>query len=110
MTFDLMHRSHIHLKSSGSRYSAKHMAKPVNFYCVAPKAHAVTIAGEFNHWDAKSHPLKRQPDGTWTVQLQLTHGHHRYLFHVDGKVTLDPRASGTTRDTHHEKVSLISVS
>jgi len=105
-----MHRSHIHWKVSGSRYSAKHMTKPVNFVCAAPKAHKVTIAGDFNHWDAAANPMKRQPDGAWLVQLQLHHGHHQYLFYVDGKPTLDPKAQGTARDRHGNKVSMIPVS
>lgn len=107
---DRMHRSHIDWKVSTNRYSAKKMAKPVNFACFAPKAHQVTIAGDFNHWDKTSQPMKRQPDGAWTVQLQMTHGHHQYVFYVDGHATLDPKASGTARHGHHGKVSLISVS
>ena len=30
-----------------SRYSAKKMAKPVNFICVAPEAKSVTLVGDF---------------------------------------------------------------
>ena len=105
-----MHRSHIEWKVSPNRNSAKKMAKPVNFACFAPQAQHVTIAGDFNHWDKTSHAMNRQPDGAWTLQLQLNHGHHQYVFFVDGHATLDPRASGTARHAHIGKVSLISVS
>jgi hypothetical protein len=54
--------------------------------------------------------MKRQPDGGWTAQVPLTHGHHHYQFLVDGVPTLDPRAQGMARNEKNEKVSLIPVS
>jgi hypothetical protein len=54
--------------------------------------------------------MKRQPDGAWLIQVPLTHGHHHYLFLVDGKPTLDPRAYGIARNHRDEKVSLLPVS
>src|SRR5579862_3372865 len=91
------------------RYSAKKMAKPVNFVCTATAAHSVSLIGDFNDWDPNAHPLKRQPDGAWTVQIPLNHGHHHYQFLVDGKPTLDPRAQGIARNEKNEKVSLVAV-
>jgi len=86
------------------------MAKPVNFVCVAPKAKAVHLAGEFNGWDPLAHPMRRQPDGAWLVQVPLHHGHHQYCFFVDGKMALDPHAQGIARDNKGQRVSLIAVS
>jgi glycosidase len=47
---------------------------------------AVTVAGDFNAWDATANPLAG-PDthGDWTVTLPLTAGAHAYKF-----VTFDP--------------------
>ena len=95
---------------SPNRYSAKKMAKPINFICVAPDAKQVNLAGDFNDWDLAAHPMKRQPDGAWLLQVPLPHGHHHYLFIIDGKPSLDPRAQGIARDHRGEKVSLIAVS
>ena len=95
---------------SPDRYSAKKMVKPVNFVCYAPQARQVTLAGDFNGWDPTALPMKRQPDGAWTAQVPLYHGHHRYRFVVDGQPTLDPRANGTARNAAGEKVSLLAVS
>ncbi|MDB6019884.1 MAG: glycoside hydrolase family 13 domain protein [Pedosphaera sp.] len=92
------------------RYSAKKMAKPVNFICVAPAARTVFLMGDFNDWDTASHPMIRQPDGGWLIQVPLTHGHHHYQFLVDGKPMLDPRAQGVARNEKDEKVSLLAVS
>jgi 1,4-alpha-glucan branching enzyme len=96
--------------SSHDRYSAKKMAKPVNFICFAPEAKEVFLMGDFNDWDPASHPMKRQPDGAWLLQVPLPHGHHHYRFLVDGKIVLDPRAQGIARDHEGQKVSLLAVS
>jgi 1,4-alpha-glucan branching enzyme len=93
-----------------NRYSAKKMAKPVNFICFAPEAKNVTLMGDFNDWDPASFPMKRQHDGAWHTQIQLNHGHHHYQFLIDGKPTLDPKAQGVARNEKNEKVSLMSVS
>lgn len=86
------------------------MAKPVNFVCVAPGAKEVQLSGDFNGWDPVSHPMHKQPDGAWFLQVQLHHGHHQYQFLVDGTPTLDPRAQGIALNQNGEKVSLIAVS
>jgi 1,4-alpha-glucan branching enzyme len=91
-------------------YSARKMVKPVPFVCPTLEAQTVTIMGDFNDWDPFSHPMRRQHDGMWRVELPLCHGHHHYLFVVDGKPMLDPQASGVARNEHNQKVSLIAVS
>lgn len=87
--------------------SAGKSLKPVNFYCAAPNAESVQIAGDFNHW----HPvaMQRSLDGWWFIRLQLCHGHHQYRFIVDGMPQEDPRATGSVYDEHHERASLIAV-
>ena len=94
--------------SHNARYSAESSYKPVNFYCAAPRAKSVELVGDFNHWHP--FPMERSLDGWWFKQIQLCHGHHQYLFLVDGKPMLDPHAGGVARDEHDEQVSLIAVS
>lgn len=91
-----------------TRYSAKNSHKPINFYCAAPRADSVELAGDFNHWHPL--PMQRSVDGWWFTQIQLCHGHHQYRFLVDGKPMLDPHATGVDRDEQGEQVSLIAVS
>ena len=93
-----------------NRYGVRNTAKPVNFYCSAPMATSVVLVGDFNNWDATSHPMQRRVDGFWFLQVQLTHGHHRYQFLVDGNPVLDPRGTGIARNERNEQVSLIAVS
>jgi 1,4-alpha-glucan branching enzyme len=96
--------------SGGGRYSAKNNLRPTNFLFLAPQANAVSVIGDFNNWSPNANPMKRQPDGGWTAQIPLTHGHHRYLILVDGVPTLDPRAQGVSRNEKNQRVSLIAVS
>jgi len=105
-----MIKANSHSVGGGSRYSAKNNLRPTNFLFFAPKAKHVSVVGDFNNWSANTHPMKRQPDGGWTAQVPLTHGHHRYAYLVDGAMTLDPRATGAARNENNEKVSLIAVS
>jgi len=88
--------------------SAKNSHKPVTFYCPAPNAQSVAIAGDFNHWHP--FPMQRTLDGWWFARIELTHGHHQYRFLVDGKPMLDPQATGIARDEKDDRVSLVAVS
>jgi len=92
------------------RYSPKRVVKPVVFICYANDAAHVSIMGDFNEWDPETHRMTRQTDGAWRIEVPLSHGHHRYIFVVDGKRMLDPRAQGIARDHNNEKVSLVAVS
>jgi 1,4-alpha-glucan branching enzyme len=105
-----MHSSRSPAGESSQRYSGKNNLRPVNFICVAPDAKHVSVVGDFNEWQPGAHPMKRQPDGAWMIQLHLCHGHHHYLFWVDGKGRLDTRAQGTVRNERNERVSLVAVS
>jgi 1,4-alpha-glucan branching enzyme len=91
-------------------YSAKRMSKPINFVCRAPSAKRVFLTGDFNGWNPQAHPMQRQPDGAWLLQIPLHHGHHQYRFVVDDKPVLDPRANGVARDHTGQPASLIAVS
>ena len=93
-----------------SRYSARRTRHHVDFFCDAPAARTVQLVGDFNGWDSAATPMLRMPDGRWMASLELHHGHHQYLYLVDGDPRLDPRASGIARNERNEAVSLIAVS
>jgi 1,4-alpha-glucan branching enzyme len=96
--------------SSDSWYSASRTRHHVDFFCDAPRAKSVFLTGDFNEWEPRATPMQRMPDGRWMVSLELHHGHHEYLFLVDGKPKLDRRATGTARNERFGRVSLIAVS
>lgn len=82
----------------------------VDFFCRAPQAKSVSLIGDFNQWQPLAHPMTRMPDGGWRIRMELPHGHHQYLFLVDGKPTLDPNAMGKVHNERNEIVSLIAIS
>jgi len=84
--------------------------RAINFICHATQAKAVSLVGDFNHWDPGVNPMNQMPDRSWLLNLELKHGHHRYAFLVDGVLTLDPHAQGITRNDKGERVSLVPVS
>jgi len=98
----------IYDKPASELYSARNSLKPTNFYCDAPSAKSVQIAGDFNQWHPV--PMHQRVDAWWFIQMLLPHGHHQYHFLVDGRPTLDPQASGTARDDDNHPVSLLAVS
>jgi 1,4-alpha-glucan branching enzyme len=106
----IMHRKPAHVFNHRNRYSAKKMAKPINFFCFAPHARQVTLIGDFNGWQPDATPMIRKADGSWHVVIPLHHGHHHYQFLVDNRPTLDPRATGIARNEKNERVSLIAIS
>lgn len=97
-------------KPPANRFPVKKVLKPTHFYCAAPGAKSVYLMGDFNDWSPTSHPMQRRVDGWWFIQVPLTHGHHQYLFLVDGTPTLDPHATGVVQIDRYANVSVIAVS
>jgi len=69
---------------------------PVHFNFMAPKAHRVTLAGDFNHWSPVSMPMIRNHDGAWHLNVALRPGQHQYRFLADGVWVDDPAAKQHT--------------
>jgi 1,4-alpha-glucan branching enzyme len=97
-------------RANASTYSAKRTRHHVDFFCNKPDAKQACLVGDFNEWQPNANPMHRMPDGCWMASVELTHGHHRYLFLVDGCPMLDPRANGIVRNERNERLSLIAVS
>ena len=48
-------------------------------------ADTVTLVGDFNNWDDKATPMKRQKNGDYTVTLELeTNREYRFRYCIDG--------------------------
>ena len=62
----------------------------IRFSIIAPEADKVTVAGDFNAWDATCHSLKKKNNGQWEKTLTLPPGDYQYKFLVDGHWRLDP--------------------
>jgi 1,4-alpha-glucan branching enzyme len=58
--------------------------KKVTFEFFAPQAQQVEIAGNFNGWDPKETPLKKDKEGKWKTSVNLSPGRYEYRYRVDG--------------------------
>lgn len=63
-------------------------------------AEVVYLAGTFNHWQFRQHPMKSEDGGrTWRLTLELPPGLHQYKFVVNGTEWLtDPKAAQNVED------------
>ncbi|TKS59517.1 MAG: hypothetical protein EWM72_02085 [Nitrospira sp.] len=59
--------------------------KAVTFEYFDPSATVVTLVGNFNQWDPKARPLKRDPGGLWKGTVRLEPGIYQYKFVVNGE-------------------------
>jgi Glycogen recognition site of AMP-activated protein kinase len=82
----------------------------VRFVLVAPGAHAVSLAGTFNQWDATATPLVRSgPTGVWTATLSLPAGQHQYAFVVDGQQWVPDPAAPAVDDGFGRRNSVLTL-
>ena len=58
--------------------------RDVLFEFYAPQAKKIFVAGSFNDWSERAHPLKKAKDGKWSVAVALKPGRYEYRFLVDG--------------------------
>ena len=74
------------IKSKGKSVGKKKeklVEKTVEFTFNAPEAKEVFLAGEFNHWDTRSLPMKKDKKGVWKIKIKLTPGRYEYKFFAD---------------------------
>lgn len=71
------------LKQKGKRWR-------ITFSLEAPDAKEVILMGDFNQWNSRVHPMKKDEIGVWNKVTMLTPGVHEYKFLVDGQWHSDP--------------------
>jgi hypothetical protein len=81
----------------------------VRFAVMAPHAHAVALAGDFNGWRADATPLRHGDGDAWFAEVPLSPGTFRYAFVVDGKWIEDPLADGWRSDGFGGRNSVVRV-
>ena len=62
----------------------------VSFSLVALHAQQVALVGDFNAWDLRKHPMKKDADGIWRKTVILAPGTYEYKFFQDGQWVMDP--------------------
>jgi len=79
----------------------------ISFY--APEASKVYVAGDFNNWDIKSLPMKKNKQGTWKKSIKLPLGSYEYKIVVDGMWVQDISSDGIVLNPFGTHNSIISV-
>ena len=64
--------------------------RKISFQFTFSDAHEVVLMGDFNQWDPKKHPMKKNTSGVWEKSLLLAPGTYEYKFCVDGQWKNDP--------------------
>ena len=81
----------------------------VEFSLAMPEAESVSIAGDFNGWDASNAKLIKK-NGVWTATIKVKPGRYQYAFVVnEGKWLPDPNALKFVDSGFGGKNSIIEV-
>ena len=76
---------------SKEKQEEKLKKRRITFSLEAPEAREVILLGDFNNWDAKAHPMKRNQEGVWKKIVMLAPERYEYRFLVDGHWCNDPQ-------------------
>ena len=67
----------------------------VTFSLNSSNAEEVILMGDFNHWNRKKHPMKKDQNGLWVKTVIIPPGTYEYKFLVDGQWKEDPQNDRT---------------
>lgn len=85
-------------------------AKRATFQVTASPKSSVALAGTFNQWDAKRHPMKDlDGTGTYTITLMLPKGEYEYKFVINGNWVVDPECRNWVRNSLGTLNSVLKV-
>lgn len=76
----------------------------VTFSLTAAAAEEVYLVGDFNGWDEKKHPMKKDKNGKWKKDIVIPPGMYEYKYIVDGKWQIDP----ANRDVVHNRFGTLN--
>jgi 1,4-alpha-glucan branching enzyme len=76
--------------AGAAKAKTKDFTRKVQFEFPASEAQEVCLAADFNNWDIKADPMKKDKKGIWKISLSLKPGRYEYRFLVDGKWENDP--------------------
>ncbi len=67
----------------------------VTFSFESSDAKEVILMGDFNHWNAKKHPMKSNGNGMWKKSVMIPPGRYEYKLLVDRQWEEDPKNDQT---------------
>ena len=87
----------------------KHSERGIELVYKDATATSVSVAGEFNNWDASANPMEKD-DSNWKIKLDLDPGKYAYKFVVNGTDwMIDPNNPETVDDGYGGQNSLLVV-
>jgi 1,4-alpha-glucan branching enzyme len=81
----------------------------VTFRLNAPSVKEVILMGDFNNWDAGSHPMKKDENGIWEVTIVVLPGKYEYRLLVDGQWRLDSGNNHTVPNCFGTENNVLTV-
>ena len=97
------------LEINKEQNNAKNSAKGVELTFKDDSAQSVSVAGEFNNWDASANPMKKE-NGIWKIILDLKPGKYQYKFVVNGtEWKTDPQNPEKADDGYGGQNSILTV-
>jgi 1,4-alpha-glucan branching enzyme len=81
----------------------------LHFILDAPLAGSVILMADFNKWDNKIHPMKKDDKGIWSKTVVIPCGRYEYKFLVDGEWWNDPRNPEVCYNKHGTLNSVITL-
>ena len=70
----------------------------------------MSLAGTFNQWDTKRHPMKDSLSaGIYTLTLMVPKGEHEYKFVINGDWVVDPECRNWVRNDCGTLNSVLTV-
>jgi 1,4-alpha-glucan branching enzyme len=82
----------------------------VVFSVEAHEANDVFLAGDFNHWNPETLPMKKADSGVWKRTLKLAPNLYEYKFIIDGEWKTDPQNSKTCPNCFGTENNILAIS
>ena len=95
---------------TAKKSEAKPKRRKITFSLTSPGAKEVILMGDFNQWNAKVHPMKKNKAGVWEKATLLFPGTYEYRFMVDGHWKNDPNNHRTRTNKFGPINNFIDVS
>ena len=94
---------------SAIKSESKLKRRKVTFSLTSPDAKEVILMGDFNRWNPKKHPMKKDGNGVWEKTTMLFPGRYEYRFLVDNRWENDPENNQTCLNRLGTKNNFIVV-
>jgi 1,4-alpha-glucan branching enzyme len=94
---------------SATKTAPKPKRRKVTFSLTSPDAKEVLLMGDFNRWNPKAHPMKKNKKGIWQKATFLFPGTYEYRFMVDGHWVNDPENKQRRANQYGTENNLIDV-